>query len=210
MDSRKRWPSTLEEQERIRLKKKEWVIQQKLERKHEERKLKMIKEYERKRAESIGIDGKQKSLRQSKSVSPQRRGTSFPDYEHSKDHRQRASVMVNGPEGIFIDKRNLHKIKINIYQGNSLPTKDQSTSRKIERDIINPDDIILPRRQNEGACPMFNKNEITETEEIRTVTFSQEKASTSRKNVSTCRRSPDNDIIQHHSKVFIIGKIEDI
>lgn len=57
-------------------------------------------------------------------------------------------MIVNGPEGIFIDKRNLHKIKINIYQGNSLPTKDQSTSRKIERDIKNPDDLIIPRRQS--------------------------------------------------------------
>lgn len=76
----------MEEQERIRLRREEWLIQQKLERKHKERKLKMIEEYERKRAESIEIDGKQKSLRQSKSISPQRRGTSSPDYEHSKEY----------------------------------------------------------------------------------------------------------------------------
>jgi len=50
MNSREKWQLTLEEQEqeRLRLRRREWHIERELERKHEERKLKKIEEYERK------------------------------------------------------------------------------------------------------------------------------------------------------------------
>lgn len=87
MDSYKKWHSTSEEQkqERLRLKRKEWRAQQEYEKKHEERKLKLIEEYERKRAQELK---KQKFLyeRQSKSSSPQRRKISSSNYEHSKKY----------------------------------------------------------------------------------------------------------------------------
>lgn len=87
MDSHENWHLTLEEQEeeRLRLKRKEWYARQKYERKHEERKLKMIEEYERNRA---GTSKKQKLpyKRRSKSSSPQRKETSPPDYKHFKEY----------------------------------------------------------------------------------------------------------------------------
>lgn len=72
--------------------------------------------------------------------------------------RRKAPVIANNPDGI-IDKKELHKIKINIHNKNSLPTKDQNTLNKIERDIVNPDDIILPRRPSKVLyqfCDTYN------------------------------------------------------
>jgi len=69
-------------------------------------------------------------------------------------------VIVNGPEGI-IDEKELKKVKIKICKENSL-SKDESMSNKIERDIINPDDIILPRRQSKvlyQLCDTSNRND---------------------------------------------------
>lgn len=58
-------------------------------------------------------------------------------------------MTIKGPDGTIIDTRELRKIKISIiHEESSLSTKDQSMSKEIERDIINPDDIILPRRQS--------------------------------------------------------------
>lgn len=44
----------------------------------------------------------------------------------------------------IIDENELHKIKVKIYQ--QPDKRDQTTSDKIERDIVNPEDIILPRK----------------------------------------------------------------
>lgn len=58
-------------------------------------------------------------------------------------------MTVNDSEDIIINGNELRKIKITIYNPSILPIKDQiSTSNKIERDIVNPDDVILPRRQS--------------------------------------------------------------
>lgn len=86
MDSRKKWRFTLEEQERLRLKRKEWRIQQKKLIKHEILKSRKIEEFERKRKlELMKNSDKQESLQQSKSSNPQRRETSSPDYKHSNE-----------------------------------------------------------------------------------------------------------------------------
>lgn len=54
-------------------------------------------------------------------------------------------MVVNNPEGI-IDKEELHKFKITIHNKNNFPTKNEDMLNKIGQDIVNPDDIILPRR----------------------------------------------------------------
>lgn len=68
-------------------------------------------------------------------------------------------MIVNDPDSI-IDKKELRNIKITIHNKNSLP-KNENMSNKIERDIVNPDDIILPRRPSkvlylcDTYCLMF-------------------------------------------------------
>jgi len=75
MDSRKQ-RSASEERERLSQRRREWRVEQELERMHEERKLKKIEEFERKRAKEIEKQyGKSKSLQSS---SLQRRET-FPN-----------------------------------------------------------------------------------------------------------------------------------
>lgn len=55
-------------------------------------------------------------------------------------------MTIKNPDDIIIDKK-LQTFKMCIYKGSNLSTKDQqSTSTEIQRDIINLDDIILPRR----------------------------------------------------------------
>lgn len=86
MDSHKNYlPLEEQEEERLRLKRKEWHAQKEFERKHEERKLKMIEEYERKRA-AASKEQKSPYKRRSKSSSPQRREMNPPDNEHSKEY----------------------------------------------------------------------------------------------------------------------------
>lgn len=63
-------------------------------------------------------------------------------------------MIFNGPEGI-IDKKELHKIKIRIKTYN-LPTNYQITSNNIEWDIINPNDVILPRRKSKVLYQLYD------------------------------------------------------
>ncbi|XP_011871761.1 PREDICTED: pre-mRNA-splicing factor CWC25-like isoform X2 [Vollenhovia emeryi] len=197
MDPHKRQPTSEEQkQERLRQTRKKWRIEQEYEKEHEKRKLKMIEKYERNRAEAIKTN-KKHSLhqRRSKSNSPQRRDARYP--EHSKE---RNAPIANGPEGI-IDMKELHKIKTDVHQ--YVPPEDRDTSSKIKRDILNPHDIILPRRQNEGEHPLFRKSEIKETEEIWTVSFSRDKQldkqSTSWKNAHTSGRPDGDSTLRHRS-----------
>ncbi|XP_077266970.1 uncharacterized protein LOC143899979 isoform X2 [Temnothorax americanus] len=201
----RRWQSLTKEEkersERLRQIREQWRVQQVFYKEHEEKKKKYKKEYERNRAEAMKKE-KSTDERRSKNSSPQRREISSSEQSTSKERR--TSVIGNGPEGITIDKKELQLTKIRIYT-ECLPTKNQSTSDKIEQDIINPDDVIVPRRQNEGACPIFQKSGLKKTEEIRTITVSQneqleKQLSTSMKNVYIGRR-PD-DTAQHYGKFF--------
>lgn len=69
-------------------------------------------------------------------------------------------MTIKDPDGTIIDKRKLQTFKICIYNNSNLSTKDQqSTSTEIQRDIINLDDIILPRRQSKVLykfCNIYN------------------------------------------------------
>ncbi|XP_036151382.1 uncharacterized protein LOC105840870 isoform X2 [Monomorium pharaonis] len=193
MDSDKKWQSTLEEQkrERLRMIKEKWRFEQELEKKHNKRKLRMIEEYERNRAKALKNCNQKPGL-QHRSNTSQQSGTRSPDYEHSKEWK--SIVIDNGPESI-INKEELYKIKKTI-KGSNLLMKDTSTSKKIERDIISANDIILPRRQNEGCYPIFKGNKIKIAEETWTITrhsqheFVSEKQMSNKK--SDSRRSPDN------------------
>ncbi|KYM87324.1 hypothetical protein ALC53_03510 [Atta colombica] len=169
MDSRKKWQFTSEQLERLRLKREKWHRDQERLIEYEKLRSRKINEYEekRKQAELMKNSDKQESLQQSKSDNPQRRKTSSPNYEHSKEWK--TSVIFNGPESIT----DMKKLKITIKADN-LSTNYQTTSNNIECDIINPNDIILPRRQDEGACPIFKRIEIEKSEEIRKITFSQD------------------------------------
>ncbi|KYN03399.1 hypothetical protein ALC62_05791 [Cyphomyrmex costatus] len=189
MDSCKKWHFTLKEEKRLRLKRKEWRIQQQHYREHEKHKSRMIKDFERRREAELIKNSDKESLQQRNSSNPQRREISFPDHKHSKERKT-----VNSPEGT-IKQEDLHKIKISIH-GNNLSTNHSSNN--IEWGI-DPNDVILPRRQNEGTCPIFKGTEIKKFEEIRKITFLQDKQlekelSTSKKNASTSR-SPVNNII---------------
>jgi len=64
-------------------------------------------------------------------------------------------VIVNNLKDAINDKKELHKIKISISNESNLPTKDQNISKEIERDIINPNDVILPRRQSKVLYHSF-------------------------------------------------------
>ncbi|EGI65072.1 hypothetical protein G5I_06533 [Acromyrmex echinatior] len=168
MDSRKKWRFTLEQLKSLRLKREKWQRDQERLIKYEKLRLRKINEYEerRKQAALMKNSDKQESLQQSKSNNPQRRGTSSPNYEHSKEWK--TSVIFN-PENIT----NMKNLKITIKADNCLSTNYQ-TSNNIECDIKDPNNIILPRRQDEGACPIFKRIEIEKSEEIRKITFSQD------------------------------------
>jgi len=64
-------------------------------------------------------------------------------------------VTVNDLKDAINDKKELNKIKISIYNESNLPTKDQNISKEIERDIIDPNDVILPRRQSKVLYHSF-------------------------------------------------------
>jgi len=67
--------------------------------------------------------------------------------------RWKTSVIFNSPESIT----DMKKFKITIKADN-LSTNYQTTSNNIECDIINPNDIILPRRQGKTCqlCDIYN------------------------------------------------------
>jgi len=64
-------------------------------------------------------------------------------------------MIVNDLKDVINDKKELHQIKISIYNENNLPTKDQNISKEIEWDIIDPNDVILPRRQSKVLYHSF-------------------------------------------------------
>ncbi|KAL6442294.1 hypothetical protein ACFW04_002504 [Cataglyphis niger] len=166
---REKSKSTLEEkkrkdkEERLRRIRQKWYIEQEREKQHEARKSKMIEEYERNRTRALKIDQKQSILQRSKSNSSQQRIT---NYKYSEELKMSSS---DHQKNTIIDEKELHRIKINVYKKRDHRPRSQDTSRnKIERDI-DLDDIVLPRRKNEGSCPIFEKRKTAqdETQKIR-------------------------------------------
>ncbi|XP_020281649.1 uncharacterized protein DDB_G0287625-like [Pseudomyrmex gracilis] len=140
MDSR----STYEEEERRRQRRKEWVLQQELEREHEKRKLRMIKAYERQRAEKLKMESES---RRSKSASPHRR-TSSTD---KRSEESKMSSTLKSFKNINIDVKELHRIKVKIER-----TATDDSKPELEPNIDKSVDIVLPRRKDEGSRPLFD------------------------------------------------------
>ncbi|XP_053991325.1 female-specific protein transformer-like [Hylaeus volcanicus] len=172
------------EEERLQ-RRREWRIQQELQRKHEIMKQKMILEYERRRAREKGLllpnqEFSCRSRSKSKSKSPHSRhrrrstsNTSKPSILSEKlESSEGSTPLFKGPEGTKISTTELRKIKVDIHR--KIPGK--STPCELQRDIVNPEDVVLKRRAGEGAKPIFEREEIKgttlvteEIEEHRTV-----------------------------------------
>ncbi|XP_072759931.1 uncharacterized protein [Anoplolepis gracilipes] len=133
-------------EERLEEVRRKWKRTQKLIKQHEERKAKMIQEFENKwAAKKLKMNNKQMkqhTLRRSKSFSPARRTNDYKYFEKLASNEDK-----------IIDEKELYRIKIKIFNTNICQRK-QTTSRKIETDI-NPENIIIPRRKDEGSHPMW-------------------------------------------------------
>ncbi|XP_043275810.1 female-specific protein transformer-like [Venturia canescens] len=172
----------LEEKERRR---REWRRQQELEREHERLKREKIEEYERKRRAQELKNDRRRSSRRSKD----RSRSSSPNDRHKRETEKistsKSAVMsqklessssngrlFNGPEGTKIDLTELRRIKVDIHR--NLTTTE--TSNELQREIVDPEDVKVKRRQGEGSKPIFEREELkkpidpaSEVEERRTV-----------------------------------------
>ncbi|XP_012287033.1 female-specific protein transformer [Orussus abietinus] len=168
-----------EERERRR---REWLIQQEREREHERHKQKMILEYERRRAREKGLNRSERTSSHSKSRS---RSSEIQPSAKFKCDTLNLSIMpekcqsssgsvplFKGPEGTLVSVNELRRIKIDIHR--NIPGATDATS--LHRDIINPEDVVLKRREGEGSKPIFEREElkriddkVNEVEERRTI-----------------------------------------
>ncbi|XP_076233052.1 uncharacterized protein LOC143178349 isoform X2 [Calliopsis andreniformis] len=170
---------TEEERQRRR---REWLIQQEQERRHEKLKKKMILEYEIRRAREKGlpVPKRRYSHSRSKSESPPSRHRRDPTPCSSKtsilseklEPSSGKMLLFKGPEGTQISVTELRKIKVDIHR--NIPGK--SAINELQRDIVNPEDVVVKRRAGEGSKPIFEREEIQravskveEVEEHRTV-----------------------------------------
>ncbi|KYN39725.1 hypothetical protein ALC56_05885 [Trachymyrmex septentrionalis] len=157
---------TEEEKQRRRRK---WQRQQKRERQHEKLKEQKILEYERKHAQALKY-AKKKSSRHSQSKSdsespshvPYRgRSTSTASKSGSLHEKLDGSTsgtvpLFRGPQNAQIDTSELRRIKVDIHR--NIPVKGPVT--ELERDILNPEDVIVKRREGEGCRPIFDREEL--------------------------------------------------
>ncbi|KAG7209289.1 hypothetical protein KM043_015402 [Ampulex compressa] len=142
-----------EEKQRRR---REWQIQKEREKEHERLKQKMILEYEIRRAREQGLEYpkrrcSQHSNSKSRSRSPKirHRRTSpmtvfkLPVMSEKVESSCGKAPLFKGPEGTKISAAELKKIKVDIHRNISIKT---TTNRELQRDIVNPEDVILKRR----------------------------------------------------------------
>ncbi|XP_020299176.1 U1 small nuclear ribonucleoprotein 70 kDa-like [Pseudomyrmex gracilis] len=134
---------------------KEWRRQQELEQEHERLRRQKIEEWERKQAQELG--------KRSPSDSPPPRHTGrsgrSPDQYLStfKENLNKLSgPWFNGPKDQPINRKELRRIKVDIRR--NIPVKGPIP--EIKRDILNPDDVVISRRNGEGCKPIFDKIEI--------------------------------------------------
>ncbi|XP_033321927.1 uncharacterized protein LOC117218033 [Megalopta genalis] len=164
------------------LRRREWRIQQDLQREHERLKQKKIYEYEMRRAREKGLPlPKPPSFAhsRSKSKSPESQprrtsssSTNTPILSERLESTDGMASLFKGPEGTKISAVELRRIKVDIHR--NIPGK--STGSELQRDIVNPEDVIVKRRAGEGLKPIFEREEIKgtvtnekEIEEHRTV-----------------------------------------
>ncbi|XP_026823655.1 uncharacterized protein DDB_G0283697 isoform X2 [Ooceraea biroi] len=205
---------TEEEKQRRR---EQWKIQQELERRHEKLKQQKIIEYEKKRAEALKY-AKEKSSHRSRS----RSSSTSPSHSW---HRERSTSSISksgtmfekldgstsgtvplfkGPEGplVKITTTELRRIKVDIRR--NIPEKGPIT--ELKRDILDPEDVIVKRRDDEGSKPIFDRAEIkqsksnvNEVEEQRTVVAIDRNQSASSKSHTSRRRSSSLSPLRNRS-----------
>ncbi|XP_031850474.1 feminizer isoform X4 [Nomia melanderi] len=161
---------------------REWMLQQEREREHERLKKKMILEYEMKRAREKGLPAPKhstpscsKSRSKSPRSQPRRTSTSTSTSKKAPVLSERLESLdgtvpiFKGPEGTQISANELRRIKVDIHR--NIPGESKDT--ELQRDIINPEDVVVKRREGEGSKPIFERDEIKgtseEIEERRTV-----------------------------------------
>nr|XP_034182151.1 female-specific protein transformer-like [Osmia lignaria] len=201
------------EEEKVR-RRREWMLQQKLNEEHERLKKKKILEYEMQRAREKKLrESKGRSSRCSRSSSaskspPSRHGrTSVSDTPKTLSEKLESSngttPIFKGPEGTQISVTELRRIKVDIHR--SIPGK--STADDLHREIINPEDVVVKRREGEGSKPIFEreeiKNAVVKTEEVgerRTVkAISSENLESKSKTLKKYTTSPTNVRARSHS-----------
>ncbi|XP_043254371.1 serine/threonine-protein kinase fray2-like [Colletes gigas] len=189
------------EEEKLR-RRREWMIQQERQREHDRLKEKMILEYEIRRARKKGLPLPKQGLschnrRKSRSKTPPSlHGRSSASstarttiLSKKLESSEGTTPLFKGPEGTKISITELRKIKVNIHR--NIPGK--SSPSELQRDIINPEDVVLKRRAGEGSKPIFEREEIKgttldteEVEEHRTIVSI--KSETSGNKSKTCNR----------------------
>nr|ALS19750.1 transformer-like protein A isoform F2 [Ceratosolen solmsi] len=163
-----------------------WMIEQEKEREHERLKRKKIEEYERKRAEQLGLS-KQRSSRRSRSKSRSRsRSEESHHRSRLKSRTKRSQIMSekrnssDGNKSFFkgpekpqkIDVSELKQVTVKIHRKIPAPATETNEIRRI---IVNPEEITLKRREGEGTKPIFDREELKnsenpiEVEEHRTI-----------------------------------------
>ncbi|XP_076660047.1 feminizer isoform X3 [Halictus rubicundus] len=161
--------------EKKMLRRREWKLEQERQRQHERLKQKKIYEYEMQRAREKGLlPPKPPNRSKSRSKSPRSRPrrpctsstTNTPILSERLESVDGTVPLFKGPEGTKISAAELRRIKVDIHR--NIPGK--STDSDLQRDIINPEDVVVKRRAGEGSKPIFEREEIkgvvTKTEEV--------------------------------------------
>ncbi|XP_076659974.1 uncharacterized protein LOC143363246 isoform X1 [Halictus rubicundus] len=161
--------------EKKMLRRREWKLEQERQRRHERLKQKKIYEYEMQRAREKGLlPPKPPNRSKSRSKSPRSRPrrpctsstTNTPILSERLESVDGTVPLFKGPEGTKISAAELRRIKVDIHR--NIPGK--STDSDLQRDVINPEDIVVKRRGGEGSKPIFEREEIkgvvTKTEEV--------------------------------------------
>ncbi|XP_015593828.1 female-specific protein transformer isoform X2 [Cephus cinctus] len=149
-----------------------WLKQREEEMMHELYKEKMILRYEIQRARekeradserdtSVSQAGSSRNIQNYKSQSLHSLTKSDKPQTPPKTTIMSEKSLFQGPEGTCISALQLKCIKVNIQR--SLPSTEV-TIKQLQRDIVNPEDIILKRREGEGSKPIFERDELKQAE----------------------------------------------
>nr|AXJ14346.1 transformer female-specific splice variant [Leptopilina clavipes] len=159
-----------------------WLIQQQRARDHEILKQKMILEYELRRA--ILLKKTEKSSRRSRSTSRSKdRTKSIPKPAIMSEKFEApggSEPLFRGPStSSRPTDAELRQIKVDIHRNISGPV---DVNNDLQREIVNPEDVRVKRREGEGITPIFDRVELRpldkskfpeegEHREVKTVNF---------------------------------------
>nr|AXJ14349.1 transformer B [Leptopilina clavipes] len=160
--------------------KEAWLIQQQRDRDHEILKQKMLLEYELKKA-TILKEQKEKSSRRSRSTSRSKDRTKSISKSAIMSEKFEtpggSEPLFRGPStSLRPTEAELRQIKVDIHRKISGPI---IINNDLQREIVNPEDVRVKRREDEGIKPIFHWiepdksrfSEKAELREVRTVNF---------------------------------------